>query len=48
MLEKPIGKRVLRLREKGLSFSEIGEKLNVSKQRAQSIHARCVAEMAAA
>jgi len=44
MLEKPMGKRVLSLRAKGLSFSQIGGKLKVSKQRAQSIYARCVGE----
>lgn len=47
MLEKPMGKRVLALRAKEMSFSQIGKKLKISKQRAQSIHARCLAEQRA-
>ena len=44
MRQKPYGKRVLALRAKGLSFSQIGEKLNFSPQRAHAIHTRCMAE----
>jgi DNA-directed RNA polymerase sigma subunit (sigma70/sigma32) len=44
MLDKPVAKRVAALKAKGWTFSEIGEKLGVSKQRAHAIHARMLSE----
>lgn len=40
MSTKPMGKRVMALKAKGLSFSQIGVKLGISKQRAHQIAIR--------
>ena len=42
--KKPIAKRVLALKAKGLSFSQIGEKIGATKQWAHYVHSRCIAE----
>lgn len=44
--DKPLGRRVAELRHKGLSFSEVGEKLGIHKQHAHQVYKRVMAELA--
>ena len=44
MTDKPLGKRVARLKERGLNLTEIGAELGVTRQRAAAIYARLRAE----
>jgi hypothetical protein len=46
MLDKPLGRRVYQLQQQGLSYSQIGERLQISKQRAHQIYRRVVNERA--
>jgi len=48
MSAKTIGRRVARLRGKGMTFGQIGKKLGVSRQYAFQVHHRVLAEQAAA
>lgn len=40
MSVKPIAQKVVALKMKGLSFSQIGRKLGISKQRAHQVYIR--------
>lgn len=44
MAVKPKAKKVVALRRKGMSFSEIGRRLGFSKQHAQKLHRRVMEE----
>lgn len=46
MSAKPIAKRVMALKAKGLSFSQIGAKLGTTKQWAHYVHTRVCKEAA--
>jgi hypothetical protein len=45
MLDKHLGKSVLKLHSKGLSYSQIGELLDISKQRAHQVYTRMQREL---
>ncbi len=44
--QKPLGRNVVKLRRKGLSFSQIGEQLGIHKQHAHQVYKRVQAEIA--
>lgn len=44
MSAKKLGKRVLALKAKGLSFGAVGKRMGFSRQRAHAIYTRILAE----
>lgn len=45
--DKPRARRVMRLRDQGLSFNKIGERMGFSKQHARQLYLRVLAERSA-